>query len=214
MAVKLNLELKVGIFVFIGLVILTMAVFSITEIYIFRPGYDIKVSFNFASGVEVGAVVRVAGITAGEVKDIQLEYDEDTGQAKVMLSIWLDKDVKIARDSQAYVNVLGLIGDRYLEIIPGQDYANLVQEGDILKGRDPLSADTIMEVVYKVGEDFENMLGSVNDVLDEETKSNLQETIGNFREFSASVKVIAGRLERGEGKLGAWLKPNKKRTKK
>lgn len=212
MAGKLNLELKVGIFAFIALIILALAIFSISEIYIFRPGYHVKIYFSFVSGIDAGAVVRVAGIGAGEVKDIDLSYDKNKGKAKVTLTIWLDKSIKIPRDSQAYVNVLGLIGETYLEIIPGQDYAHLLKEGDILRGRDPLSTETMMEVVQKLGEGFENVLGSVDEVLDEETRIALKETIHNFRDFSDSLKVITGRLERGEGKLGAWLKPKKVRS--
>ena len=212
MAGKLNLELKVGIFAFIALIILALAIFSISEIYIFRPGYHVKIYFSFASGIDAGAVVRVAGIGAGEVKDIDLSYDKNKGKAKVTLTVWLDKSIKIPRDSQAYVNVLGLIGETYLEIIPGQDYAHLLKEGDMLRGRDPLSTETMMEVVQKLGEGFENVSGSVDEVLDEETRIALKETIHNFRDFSESLKVITGRLERGEGKLGAWLKPKKARS--
>lgn len=211
MAEKRSLELKVGIFVFIALVILTVAVFSITEIYIFRPGYQVKVYFSFASGLDVGASVRVAGIEVGEVKKIDLSYDKDKSKAKITLSVWLDKEAQIPRDSSAYVNVLGLIGETYLEIIPGQDYAHLLKEGDALVGRDPLSQETVMEVVQKVGSSFDSVLGSVNEVLDNETKEALKETIINFRDSSESIKVITGRLERGEGRLGAWLKPRGKK---
>ena len=214
MASKMNLELKVGIFAFIGLVILTLAVFSISEVYIFRPGYLIEICFSFASGIDVGAPVRVAGIDIGEVKDIELSYDKEKSEAKVTLLVWLNKDARVPRDSVAYVNVLGLIGETYLEIIPGEDYAHLLKDGDTLAGRDPISQETLMEAVNKVAAGFNKVLGSVDEVLDEETKEALKETIHNFRDFSGSLKVITGRLERGEGKLGAWLKPKEPRKKK
>lgn len=214
MAGKQNLELKVGIFAFIGLVILTLAVFAIGEIYIFRPGYLIKVSFTFAGGIDIGAVVRVAGIEVGEVKDIELSYDSKEGKAKIILLVWLDRDVRIPRDSRAYVNVLGLIGETYLEIVPGEDYTHILKQGNLLVGREPISTETLLETVHKVAAGFDNILGSVDEVLDEDTKVALKETIYNFRDFSQSLKVITGRLERGEGKLGAWLKPKETRPKK
>ena len=213
MAGRVNLEVKVGIFAFIALIILTLAVFSISEIYIFRPGYQIKVNFSFASGITVGAPVRVAGIEAGEVKEVNLSYDENKGKARVTLSVWLDKGIKIPRDSLAHVSILGLIGEAYLEIVPGQDYAHLLKGGDLLIGCDPPSTEALMDVAYRLGESFENFLGSADEVLDDDTKVDLKETIHNFREFSCSLKVITGRLERGEGKLGAWLKPKKTRKK-
>jgi len=213
---KLNLELKVGIFAFIALTILALAVFSISEVYIFQPGYRIKVNFGFASGLNVGAIVRVAGIEAGEVKDIELSYDRNKGQAKVTLLVWLKQGVKVPRDSSAYVNMLGLIGENYLEIIPGHDYEHLLKEGEALAGRDPLSTETLMEVAHKVAGDLDDVLISINRVLDAETEQALKEAILNIRDASENIKVITGRLERGEGKLGAWLKVKKssKRTPK
>lgn len=214
MASKVNLELKVGIFAFIGLVVLTLAVFSISEIHIFRPAYSIKICFSFASGIDVGAAVRVAGIEVGEIEDIELSYDKDNGRAKIVFQVWLDEEVRIPRDSRAYVNVLGLLGESYLEIIPGKDYTHLLKEGDMLQGRDPFSSETLMEIAHKVATRLDTVLGSVDEVLDAEIKEALKEAIHNFRDFSESLKVITGRLERGEGKLGAWLKPRKKRSSK
>lgn len=255
---KFNLELKVGLFAFIGFVILILAVFSITEIYIFRPGYNIEVEFGFSNGITVGAPVRVAGLQVGEVKKINLSYDRDESRAKIALEIWLSRNIKIPKDSRAYVNILGLVGDAYLEIIPGKDYLNPLEEGEVLIGVDPLSTQSIMEIVNNVARNFDDLLESVNkaindettddfkkivknirevtdklgaetaedlkatignfreftDKLDAEAATSLKETITNFEDFSASIKVITGRLERGEGKLGSYLKTKSKKKKK
>ncbi|MBN3038594.1 MAG: MCE family protein [Candidatus Omnitrophica bacterium] len=235
MAGKFNLELKVGIFAFIGLIILTLAVFSISEVYILRPGYFIQVCFDFASGIDIGAPVRIAGIEAGEVKEVKMVYDRESGRAKAMLSIWLEEGFKLPGDSDAFVSMLGLIGDTYLEIVPGDDYDNLLEEGDMLVGRDPASTDTVMEIVRSVAAKFENLLdcasdlldekmrtdfkqavsnansftGNLDETLDEEAKTKIKEAIEDIRATAENVKVITGRLERGEGKLGHWLKPTK-----
>ncbi|MFH1245441.1 MAG: MlaD family protein [Candidatus Omnitrophota bacterium] len=207
---KSNLELKVGIFAFIALVILTVAVFCINEITVFEPGYHIKVVFNFANGIEKGAEVRVAGLKVGEVKDVQLSYDQSKAQSKIVFLVYLDQGVQITRDSLAKINVLGFIGDTYLEIIPGRDYAHFLREGEILPGYDSLPAESLTEIAQKAADNFNAVLDSVKDVLGDPAKEDLKETIRNCREFSESVKVIAGRLERGEGRLGAWLKPKTK----
>jgi phospholipid/cholesterol/gamma-HCH transport system substrate-binding protein len=197
MAGKLNLELKVGIFVFIGLIILTLAIFSIGEMYFFRPGYYIMISFSFASGIDIGAPVRVAGINKGEVKDIQLGYDGESAQAKILLKVWLERNVKVPQDSRAYVNVLGLIGDSYLEIIPGKDYAHLLKEGDVLVGTDPISSQNLMELAYKLSANFDNILNLIDEILDEETKLALKQSIHNFRDFSQNLKNITKNLDIG-----------------
>jgi len=214
MASRLNLELKVGIFAFIALIILALAVFSISEIYIFSPGYNVKVTFGFASGLNVGALVRVAGIEVGEVKDIELSYDKTRGKAQITLQVWLKQGVEVPKDSLAYVNMLGLIGENYLEIIPGQDYSNPLKPGEALAGRDPLSTETLMEVAHKVAGDLDEVLVSINNILDPETENALRETATNLRDASENINIITERLERGEGKLGAWLKAKKRSKRK
>ncbi|MFH1046331.1 MAG: MlaD family protein [Candidatus Omnitrophota bacterium] len=226
---KWNLEFKVGIFTFIGLIILILSVFSINGMYILRPGYDIKVTFRFASGIAEGAPASVAGVQVGEVKKIILGSDAQKQEALITLWVKLKQGVEIPRDSQTFVSTMGLIGETYLEIIPGSDYAQLLQNGDTLTGRDPSSTDTVMEIVRTMAADFNQVLDSVNDILNEQTrnevkatvhnistfseglndqsKQDLQQTLQNLREAAVNVKLVTGRLERGEGKIGAWIKP-------
>jgi len=136
-----NFELKVGIFTFIGLVILFIIVFSIGEFYLFKPGYSIKVMFNFANGITKAAPARVAGVTAGEVEDIKILYDEAERCSKVELSVWIGEGVRIEKDATAYINTLGILGEKYLEIIPGSVEAGFLAEGEALVGKDPIIMD-------------------------------------------------------------------------
>ena len=53
-------ELKVGIFIMIGIAILFFIVFSVGEINFSKTGYKIKVLFNFANGIGPTAPVRLA----------------------------------------------------------------------------------------------------------------------------------------------------------
>ncbi|MFH0877120.1 MAG: MlaD family protein, partial [Candidatus Omnitrophota bacterium] len=134
-----SLELKVGIFVFIGIVVLAWFVLWIGDFKLMKVGYDIKVVFGFANGIKVGAPLRLAGVDQGEVKEIVLTHDEATGDAKVTIRAWVDSGAKIPKDSRAWVNTLGLLGEKYLEIIPGKDYDNILVPGDVLRGEDPAS---------------------------------------------------------------------------
>ncbi|MBM3253621.1 MAG: MCE family protein, partial [Candidatus Omnitrophica bacterium] len=141
---KSNLDVKVGIFVFIGIIILTIIVFSIGGKHFFRVGYNIKVIFNFANGLEVGAPVRVAGVSVGEVKEIFIKNDPQSGDTKVEVIAWLERDVRVQTDAKAYINTLGLLGEKYVEIMPGID-RNILNENDILIGYDPTSMEKVTE---------------------------------------------------------------------
>lgn len=88
---KSKLELKVGIFVFIGLVILVTFVLLIGDIRTWRAGYNINFKFGFINGVKVGAPIRFAGVDVGEVKDIKIIFNSAKQKTDVVILGWLKK---------------------------------------------------------------------------------------------------------------------------
>lgn len=135
---KTKLELKVGIFVFVGLIILVLFILSIGGLKTWSSGYRINLNFNFVNGVKVGAPVRFAGVDVGEVKKVRLEFIPQENRSKVYLEVWIRNIIKIPVDSTVWVNTLGLLGEKYVEIIPGTDYANCLKIDESLVGIDPL----------------------------------------------------------------------------
>lgn len=159
------LELKVGIFVFIGIVILTWFVLWIGDFKIIKHGYHVQVTFTFANGIKVGAPLRLAGVDVGEVKEIKLTYDKAAGKSVIYLRTWLDSEIKIPKDSRAWVNTLGLLGEKYLEVIPGKDYVNFMKEGDILVGEDPTSVQEVTDLAKDIALQAKDTLGSLQATL-------------------------------------------------
>ncbi len=135
---KTKLELKVGIFVFIGLVVLVVFVLSIGGFKTWSSGYKVNLIFNFANGVRIGAPVRFAGVDVGVVKKINLKFNPDKNHSDVALEVWIRDTVKVPMDSTVWVNTLGLLGEKYVEIMPGNDYVNFLKAGQSLAGVDPI----------------------------------------------------------------------------
>ncbi|MFA6358329.1 MAG: MlaD family protein [Candidatus Omnitrophota bacterium] len=140
---KTKLELKVGFFVFIGLIILVIFILSIGGFKTWSSGYRININFGFINGVKVGAPVRFAGVDVGEVKKIKLEFLPEENRSNIRLEIWLRSIVQIPADSTVWVNTLGLLGEKYIEIMPGSDYTHLLKDNQSLSGIDPLPIHTI-----------------------------------------------------------------------
>jgi len=140
---KTKLELKVGIFVFIGLLVLVIFILSIGGMKTWSSGYRINLNFNFINGVKIGAPVRFAGVDVGEVKKIKLEFVPRENRSNVRLEVWVKDVIKIPADSSVWVNTLGLLGEKYIEIMPGKDYANFVKNNGSMVGVDPLPIHAI-----------------------------------------------------------------------
>jgi phospholipid/cholesterol/gamma-HCH transport system substrate-binding protein len=159
-----SLEFKVGIFVFVGILILSWFVFRIGDVKLSTGGYHLRVMFGFANGIKIGAPVRVAGVDKGEVKEIKLTHSTD-GKPTVFIRIWMDGDTQIPVDSRAWVNTLGLLGEKYLEIIPGQDYNKLLVADSLLVGEDPTSVQEVTDLAKDIALQVKDTLNTLNSVL-------------------------------------------------
>lgn len=176
-----SLELKVGIFVFIGLIILTWFVLLIGDFKLVRMGYNVKVTFGFANGIKIGAPVRVAGVDKGEIKEIKLTHD-DKGKSKVIIKAWVDSDTLIPVDSRAWVNTLGLLGEKYLEIIPGKDFKNVLAENSVLVGEDPTSVQEVTDLAKDIALQAKDALTQM-----QETLTSLNSVLKDMHEGRGTV---------------------------
>ena len=141
-------ELKVGIFIAVGILIFFIVVFSIGDIYFIRKGYHINIVFNFANGITENAPVRLAGVNVGQIDKIDIFFDETEKKTKVKLLAWInDEKLRIERDSVAVINTLGLLGEKYLEIFPGTKIDDILVNDDEIIGRDPVPTEFIAEKV-------------------------------------------------------------------
>lgn len=158
---KTKLELKVGIFSFVGLVILVIFILSIGGFKTWSSGYRININFNFVNGIKVGAPVRFAGVDVGEVKKIKLEFVPQESRSNVRLIVWIKDIIKIPADSSVWVNTLGLLGEKYIEIIPGKDYVNLVMKNGSMNGVDPLPIHAIFNRAENIMHNLDDGLAQI-----------------------------------------------------
>ena len=188
-------ELKVGIFIMIGVAILFLIVFSVGEINFAKTGYRIKVIFSFANGIGGTAPVRLAGVGIGQVQCIRILRDEKTNVTKAELTVWINDDTKIENDAIVTINTLGLLGEKYLEIFPGTPGKPVLKSNDTIIGKDPVPME-------KFTEDLANLTDSVKVIVDK--IKNGEGTIGkllmdqavydNLEAFTAEIKKHPWRL--------------------
>lgn len=206
-------EIKVGLFVFIAFVLLAVIVFSISDFYTAQPQYSLRVRFSFAAGVEVGAPVRLAGVGVGEVRSIRIYRDEASQRMQAELSVRLTREAKIEEDAVAYINTLGLIGEKYVEIIPGTPGARLLRGGELLVGKDSIPSEKLMESGYQVVQQLEQTIVSLNAVIgDEKNRAALKETLAHSAQATEKLdrlldqaNLLMAKVNSGEGTVGKLL---------
>lgn len=133
-----KMELKVGVFIFAALVILTVFIFKIGNLKNYGKGYPLKFVFGNVSGVKSGSPVRFSGVDVGEVSRVNVIEDEQNKSTKIEVVAWIRKSVSIPSHSRVYINTLGLLGEKYIEIIPPAEYKSFLQPGNAIVGTDPV----------------------------------------------------------------------------
>jgi len=156
-----KLEMKVGIFVFTGLVILTAFVLSMKDFKNMTVGYEINFIFNFANGVKIGAPVRFAGVDVGEIKEINFVTTPDDPKPKVRIVGSVKKEIKVPVDSTVWVNTLGLLGEKYIEIMPGKDSSNILLAKQTLVGVDPIPMQEISVLARDIAKHLDESLARI-----------------------------------------------------
>lgn len=212
---KTSVELKVGVFVFAALVILGSLVFKAGDFYL-KPGYTVRFLFDFVSGVDSGSPVRVAGVNVGEVKAIHVIRAAD-GSTHVEAIAWIAQRVAIEEDADARINSLGILSEKYIEVIPGTPGSPTLKNGGFLKGKSPIAFSQLTESGGRLIEKMEYAVDNLNNVIADpsfqtdvkgtfsgaaKVSRNLLETTEDLKDAAKSARLILGKLKDGQGTVG------------
>lgn len=168
--------LKVGILFFATLLLIIGFALAIGAIQPFSNANELKVAFNFAGGIEIGSPVRVMGIKVGKVRAIDFEpsfkMPESGEEVKLLITVSIDKRAwpTVRKDSRYFINLAGVIGEKFLDITPGTTASEGVQPGQVVRGEDPPRIDQLISQSYslagKVLEFVNKNEGSVAETID------------------------------------------------
>jgi phospholipid/cholesterol/gamma-HCH transport system substrate-binding protein len=190
-------ELKVGIFVFLGLIAAGAIIFLIGDNkMLFNKKVDFIARFDDVQGLKPGSTVRMGGVDIGNVS--RVSYPEDTGQLHidVVLSVSEREARRIRSDSEAGIGAKGLLGDKLVTISPGSAEKPAATPGTVLRAH---SSDDLTQLVSRV----EQMSQKADAAL-----TNLQEATRLFAEpelhedirgGAAAMRSILDSLDTGKG---------------
>src|SRR6476619_53858 len=99
--------LRLGAITVVVMLVVMAAAFNLSKF----PGFGgdtYQAYFADASGLHKGNMVQVGGIRAGRVQDLELD------KGKVLVTFEVDHGVEFGKESKASVEVLNLLGEKYL----------------------------------------------------------------------------------------------------
>ena len=184
----MGLETKVGFFVILVAVVLFVLSTRLEQGEV-KEGYTLTVRFKTVDGLEEKAPVRIAGVKVGQVETITL----DEGQA--VLKLRVSKGVSIPVDSHAELRTEGLLGEKYLAIVPGKNWSQRLRDTDTIRESvSQKSLDELLSSLGKLAGDIGEVTGVLADAFgSEEGKANLKAILANTRDLTANVKDLVAR---------------------
>lgn len=186
-------EFWVGFLILLSVIVCLGLFWILGSLQPWNSGMRLFVRYQFAGGVEVGAPVRVSGVKVGKVRRIDFLSEaqrKDSDGSSVKLEIQMDPEVKslIRRDSKFYINIAGIIGERYLEITPGSLGEAQIESGSEVRGIDPPRVDQLLSQGYGV-------FGRVQEFL-ERNENTMQELLTTVNSLMTDTNSILKRLDR------------------
>jgi len=177
-------ELRVGLFVLVGLSVLGAGIFYVTGAGPLAPKYRLKTYLPEVSGMANGAPVRVDGVEVGNVESIRLlprtagKPLEKNKSIEVVMRVDRRYQGDILTDSVASLVTEGLLGNRYVNITRGLTGTPIADKG-VIPGAEEKAMKEVVE--------------------------RSAEVLGNLSALSTEVRELISGVQQGRGSLGKLL---------
>lgn len=190
-------QLKIGIFFGVSFLILALFIFIVGNLSVLfrKSGYPLSVFFNSTAGLEKRAMVRMSGVKIGYVKDIRLV------ERKAKVDMLISPEILVPSGSKATLAALGLLGEKYIEIIPS-DHPDFCQPGDSLEGLPPVSFDQLGTLLLSVGDEIKKTGEAIRLLFGEETKGSIGETLVSISSLTSELRDF---LAENQGELNSGI---------
>jgi len=189
---KKGLEVKVGAFVFICLVVLAALLLQFSKgVTLFQHSYTVILEASNVGGLRKEAGVLMSGVKVGHVSKTVLSPQGTN------VSIYLDifSEVAVHDDALFVIEQSGFLGDQYVAIYPGLNLGPKLTNGSVAHVEPPFnlqeaarSANSFIKRLDGTAKKLDEAIEDVRRlVLNEKTLTNIAFTISTLQQVSADA---------------------------
>ena len=135
---------------FVGIVVLGVAISFFAFVYqktnfSHKESYILSAQFDRIDGLKAGADVRISGVKVGTVIDQKI----NTSDFRAVVRFNVRKDIKLSTDSSAEIHSDGLLGGKYLQLVPGGEEAQLAANEEVQHTQSSVSLEEMIgQMIY------------------------------------------------------------------
>ncbi len=178
-------EAKVGLFVFIGFVLL----FALsTQVGSFKnlakDGYLLKAYLQNAAGLNENSKVKANGLDVGYIKSLSIRDEA------ILAELFIYNKIKLPKDSTIKPIQESLLGGKYLEISIGKS-SQVLKEGDLIKSApEKLTIQDASDAMAKAANEFKAFIEDFRQIMTPETRENLKKTFANLESITSELNKL------------------------
>lgn len=178
-------EIKAGVVILIGLALLLALLLKASRWQPNANTQEIKIRFDNVGGLLKSAPVGIQGMDIGKVKKIELMGNW------VQVTANIDKSIEIRDGYRILIDVVGIVGEKYIEIVNGPN-TNAVTKDDPLLGISPTSIGNILIKANEAAQKAADTLMAAKNMIDN-NKDEVQTGIKEVRKFITDTSDIMER---------------------
>lgn len=222
-------QLRVGIFVLFGLLILGFLILNSTgDFNPFEKKLRLKARFAQADGLRDGAEVQLAGVHIGKVESVTLLPPDSPEDAKIEAILAVDRELnnrpiteRIRTDSTAQLIATSLLAnDKMINITPGTQKGSAVAENHILDSTQAISINQLTQTgnelllqINKIATPANEILNKANQgdgtlgqfINNDQLYQSLDSTVGETKLTMLKLQNTLDRVNNGDGSAGKLL---------
>jgi phospholipid/cholesterol/gamma-HCH transport system substrate-binding protein len=193
-----QMQMRIGVLVLVAILLFMGFVLSIgRRSALFEERYSLWTSFSSTEGLTVGAPVRLAGVTVGNVTRVSFGRDPKDRRIILTLSVTQPVRERIREDSVASIGTIGLVGDKVLDITVGSFDRPPLPPGAQLASVDPPDYSRLLQKGDRILDNVTRITASLDELLAGGESAGKR----NFTEALRSLRTTLVEVEKGEGLL-------------
>ncbi len=216
--------MRLGIFVAAGALFLVLSLYLIGRNQnLFGPTFTVTAHFANINGLVPGNNVRFAGINVGTVKDINISTD-----STVAVRLIIEKKLKgyIRTSAIASIGTDGLMGNKLVNINPGDGPGEPLEDGSVLRSQGPVETDEMLRTLKVTNDNIAVITGNLKSISERLNSSNslwsilgdtaiayhLKTGVANFSKAGENVAELTSNADRavqkfthGDGLVNAFF---------
>jgi phospholipid/cholesterol/gamma-HCH transport system substrate-binding protein len=210
---------RVGLVVLVALVFVMFGVLMVGKrAHLFTSKLPYQTQFESAAGLVSGNPVRLNGVTVGNVLEVNLSPDPADQTVRVVYEVDRKIAPRLRTGTTAAIKTIGLLGDKYVELVGGKADEPVVEPGGTIKAAPGGGLDDILKGSGDLLTDLSAIARSLKNILGrtEEGKGFIGELFApggeqggrlanNLNSTLTNLNAVLSKINRGEGLAGKLL---------